>query len=469
MARIARPLSNDLVRAIRLAAQGMANVPGAPVARVVARSGFVRTLGGAEAYLGVRARQRTMHRPALELSVDRGDLQVLPAVRGCIYLVPREDAALCLRIAARLSKARVDRELRRAGVTPRELAATAQQALATLRHGPLGTTALRKAMPEDAVRSLGDAGRKVGIGSTLPPALRELEFAGAIERAPEGGRLDTERYLWRVTAGGPFAAVDVPDDPVEQAAMLLERFVRWTGVATLVQFQAWSGLTAREARAAVPRSDVVPAAAVEATGTVLCSPHLDELLHLEPAVAHATAFLPFEDNLVHLFGGAGHLCDPEFLDLPVPGWGRGAAGRGDGATTLRTASHPALRPLIADGRLSGFWEYDPDAGVAVPSCFRTPSRQAQVLIEELSASTSAFLREELGHGRSFSLDTDDDLRRRLALLRTIGGAPRRRPARAAKVATAKAKAKAKARRQAADTTPAPAKKAPARTRPTNRR
>ncbi|MBL8728195.1 MAG: hypothetical protein JNM25_07190 [Planctomycetes bacterium] len=33
--------------------------------------------------------------------------------------------------------------------------------------------------------------------------------------------------------------------------------------------------------------------------------------------------------------------------------------------------------------------------------------------------TATFLREQIGHGRSFSLDDDDDLRRRSAALRRL--------------------------------------------------
>jgi hypothetical protein len=42
--------------------------------------------------------------------------------------------------------------------------------------------------------------------------------------------------------------------------------------------------------------------------------------------------------------------------------------------------------------------------------------------EAVLGATSAFLRRQLGHGRSFSLDDDDELRYRTKLLRRLGGA-----------------------------------------------
>jgi DNA glycosylase AlkZ-like len=408
------------VRTIRLACQGMVSTPNTDAATVVRRFGFVRTLGGAEAYLSVRARRRTLRRFELERCVDNSELQVIPALRGCIYLVPRADVPLCLRIAEQLSAGRNQREHQRAGIKRGELDRVAELAYAAVTsHGPLTTDALRKTLPARAVRSLGEAGKKVGISSPLPPALRQLEFAGRIERTPEGGRLDTERYLWRAAATSPFAGSQLPDDPVELHARLLDQFIALAGVATLREFSAWSGLALRDAKAAVPHSRALPARIAGDTDA-LATTDAEDLLHAAPIVATAAAFLPFEDNLVHLFGGPAHLVDAEHLDLTVPNWGRTSSRTGNATTRLRNATHLALRPLIADGRLSGFWEYDPDAKVAVPRCFRKPSKPAQFMIEELSASTSAFLRDEIGHGRSFALDTDDDLRRRLALLRKIG-------------------------------------------------
>ena len=123
--------------------------------------------------------------------------------------------------------------------------------------------------------------------------------------------------------------------------------------------------------------------------------------------------LPFEDNLMLLVGGVTDLVDPEFLDLQVPSWGNKKQ------VALRDATHLAYRCLIADGRLAGFWEYDPDARVAIPHCFIKLSKSAQQMVEDLSASVSALLREELGHGRSFSLDTEDAQRERLQALRSL--------------------------------------------------
>lgn len=406
-------LDRDQVRTVRLASQGLVNVPGTPATTIVARSGFVRTLGGCDAYLALRARQRTLHRGEVDTAVDRAELQVVPAARGCMYLVPRASVPLCLRFAEQMSKLRAAREQEKAGIRKGEIDDVAAAAVATLRqHGPLTTDALRKAMPDGTVRSLGEQGKKVGISSPLPGALRQLEFAGRVERTPEGARLDTERYLWRLPQKDPFAGSKVPEDPVQLHAQMLARFVEHAGVATLAEFCTWSGLSQRDAKAALPHAPHVPTLLDGGIEAIACA-RTEDLLRLGNAVRAVAAFLPFEDNLVHLYGGPGHLVDPQFHELAVPSWGREASVR------LGTAPHLSLRGLIADGRLCGFWEYDPDAHLAVPHCFHLPSKAAQLQIEELSASVTTFLRDEIGHGHSFSLDTDDELRKRLGQLRAL--------------------------------------------------
>ncbi len=467
-------LDRDQLRTVRLAAQGLCPSAGTPPMQLVARTGWLRTLGGVDAYLAIHARQRAMPRALVDDVTQRGDLRIVPSVRGCIYLVPKADADLCLAVAELQSRARTEREHAKAGIAKGEVEELASAAFAALRKsGPLTTDALRRALPEGTVRSLGDAGKKVGISSPLPPALRRLEFDRRIERRTEGGRLDTERYVWHAVDRP--AARTAPDEPVALVAELFSRFLQHAGAATVEMFAAWSGFSQRDAKAAIARS-----APMRAKGPkdeeLLVRNDVEQLLRQGPAIASAVAFLPFEDNLVHLFGGPAHLVDEEYLDLEAPRFGT-SKGKPLPPATLRELPHLALRPLLVDGRLGGFWEYDPDAEVALPRCFHAPSRAAQILLEEQSEIVSALLRSEIGHGRSFSLDTDDELRRRLKLLQTVSGqkvldplarddgsSPRRMPGLGKKPRAAVSKAKPKTTSQGPKATARAAKKpkAPAR-------
>src|SRR5688572_15968228 len=200
-------------RAAMIAAQELDGTAGGSIASVLERTGFVRTLGGVEAYLAVRARLPKLRRADLDAAAEKGDVQVVPAVRGCMYLVGRAHVPLCLRLADRLSSGRAEKEQAKAGIRKGEVESVSRLVLDTLKaQGPMTTDTLRRALPAGSVRSLGEAGKKVGLSSPLPPALRRLEFEGAIERRTETGRLDTERYVWRRAGKDPFKGAKLPDD-----------------------------------------------------------------------------------------------------------------------------------------------------------------------------------------------------------------------------------------------------------------
>ena len=63
------------------------------------------------------------------------------------------------------------------------------------RKGPLSTDALRKSLPGGTVRSLGEKGKKVGISSTLPPAVRHLKLAPKRREAVEAPAEDVATFL----------------------------------------------------------------------------------------------------------------------------------------------------------------------------------------------------------------------------------------------------------------------------------
>ncbi len=90
-------LSLEHARRVAVAAQGLARSPTGGLAAAVEATGFVRTLGGADVYLALRARRPGTSRAGLDGAVERGELQVVPAARGCIYLVPRRDVPAALR------------------------------------------------------------------------------------------------------------------------------------------------------------------------------------------------------------------------------------------------------------------------------------------------------------------------------------------------------------------------------------
>ncbi|REG29453.1 winged helix DNA-binding protein [Archangium gephyra] len=406
-------LSLERVRAHWHRKQGLAEPLRTSVEEVVASTGWLRTLGGVDAYLAARARVPGLKRQQLDEAVAQSRLQVVPAVRGCMYLVPRPEVPLVLRIAEEQHRKKADREYEKAGIEPRELADVGEAVLKALRKGPLSTDALRKALPEGTVRALGDKGKKVGISSTLPPALRHLEFEGKLERTQEGGRLDTERYLWRLPAKNVFTGAKVPAEPVERHARIASLFFKQAGPTPLESFTTWAALSQREARAALEKLPLVPVA-VEGVedGLWVMEEELAALREPVPA-SESLAMLAFEDSYLAFHGGPALFTDPKHHARKVPVWGNTKGG------TLGDARYLFMRPLLDGDRLVGFWEYDVDAGAVVFGTFDKLAPKRRKAVEALAADVATFLREEVGHAHSFSLDSDDTVRERAALVKAM--------------------------------------------------
>lgn len=394
------------------ARQGLAEPFGGSIVEAIAQSGWLRTLGGADVYLAARARKPGLSRAELDAAKEASQVRVSPAARGCIYLVPEAHAPLALRIAEEQHRKRIDRELEKAGTSVKEVVERGEGLLATLQaKGPLTTDALRRAAPEGAFRSLGEQGKKTGVSSTLPVSLRELEFAGKIERTLEDGRLDTERYLWRATTKSPVGGAKVPAIPEARHAALAELFFGWVGPVTVKDFAEWAGLAQRDAKVAVEKAPLAPVAvegyADDAFALVSDLPVLKQAAKPSAAVR----LLSFEDNFLVLHGGPRVVTAERHHAYPLAAWGSTKA------TTVGGAKHITSRTIVTGDGLVGFWEYDPDANAIVTSTFeKLPSAQAKELAR-LAAETALFLKDQLGHAKIFTLDTTESIRERAQALK----------------------------------------------------
>lgn len=391
-------LSLTDARLLWAGAQGLGARPDEDLAATCARTGWLRTVGGAEAYLALAARNGATTAAAVHQAIAAGALRVSPSVRGCIYVVPAEHAALSLRIARRLTEKRALRDQEKAGVVDGELDPLAELIVSVLQDGPCSTPGLRARLPDDAIRSLGDAGKKVGITSTLPPALRQLEFAGRIVRRPVDDRADHERYEWRIAERDDLAE---QGDDTADAAALAALYARWAGPVTRDEFAAWSGLGKRDAGAALDAADL-RAVDIEGLGEAWLHPEV------EAAAPGAERWLPGMDNLYGLHMSGAAMVDEADADVPVATFNSRGAGR------LGEIAQPVDRTLVRDGRVVGLWAWSPDA--SEPVVYRFDGGSA----EGAEAVRVATLLRELGHGRVTVMDRDDKLQARADRISALG-------------------------------------------------
>jgi len=74
--------------------------------------------------------------------------------------------------------------------------------------------------------------------------------------------------------------------------------------------------------------------------------------------------------------------------------------------------------ILDRGRLIGLWEFDPGAGRIAWTAFVPPTPEMEAAV----ARTEAFVRDQLGDARSFSLDSPESRRPRIDSLRSVAGA-----------------------------------------------
>lgn len=410
-------VSLDQARAYWFARQGLA-VPASAAeapAEVVARTGWLRTVGGADGYIAAHARRAdgVDTRADLDAAAARRDLVLTPAVRGCIYIVPRRDAGLALAAAAAQARARTVADAAKAGVAAAELADVGAAVVEALAGGPLSTDGVRRALPDGVVRGLGEAGKRVGVSSPLPPALRLLEFDGRIVRQPEGDRLDTERYRWHL-ADGPAGPSALDGDGLARA--LAERFFAFAGPATRDDFATWSGLPKRDVDAALTAAaGALAPVAVDGYAETAWMPAADLADLVAAGPSDRVALLGFEDNFTALHGPIGTVVAPRHHDVVVEQWGR------LGPTRLGEARHAHRRAIVAGGAVAGWWEYDPAAGAVVTATFEPLPAAQSAALARAADDVGRLLRDDLGHGRMSSIDSEASVAERAASVQAMAG------------------------------------------------
>ncbi len=368
----------------------------------VSRSGWLRTLGGTDAYVAARARHAGMARGELDRAVDAGQLRVVPAARGCIYLIPGELVADVMAANTDDWTAKTEKDLKKLGKTMKLVETLAAEVRKTVATGALTTDAIRKQID---VPSFGEAGKKIGLSSPLPLALRLLELRGQVERVLEGGRLDSTSYAWREPKG---KAKPASKDPV---ARMVRAFLGFAGPATLGQIAAWSGRAQRDLKPILGKLEAV-AVEVEGLGEAWVR-HEDVADLTSVGTPSGCGALAFEDNFLVNHGLAA-VTEPRHHGIECDIWG---PGKGQ---TIGEATSVLSRTLVLDGVVVGFWEVDPRTRGAVSMTFDKLPKAKAAVVAAAADDMARFLLEDLGHARSFTLDTMDLVQQRADRVAKLG-------------------------------------------------
>jgi hypothetical protein len=369
---------------------------GKSAAEVLAQTGWARSVGGVGPYLTLWSRAG-LGREQIDAALARAEIHELPSARGCTYVLPAEDFALGLAVGQAFGGGEL-KVAQKLGVTEKEIDKLCAAIRKALEKGALDPDALREATGT-ASRSLGEEGKKKGLTTTMPIALGKLQTEGEIRRVPTNGRLDQQRYqytLWRPNPLGKFKR-----SREESYVELARRFFTWIGPASLAEFQAFSGLGVKASKDAVAPLELVPLE--EGDERLMLREHREELRAFEVPKKPQYVLVSSLDGLALLRRDLLALLDKaDVKKLPPP------EGRAGGALQ-DLPSHG----IFDRGRLVGLWEYDVDTRSIAWASFV----KKDAALEEAVARTEAYVRDQLGDARSFSLDSPKSRAPRIAALR----------------------------------------------------
>ena len=360
------------------------------------KCGWARSVGGAGPYLGFFARSRAS-RPAIDEALAKAEIHELPSARGCTYVVAAADYALALKSGEPFAgnEMKVARKL---GVTEDEVDKLCTAVVDSLSRAQLDPDGLKAALGA-RVRNLGEEGKRKGISTTLPLALGKLQTLGEIRRIPVNGRLDQQRYQYALWRPNPLAKYKARQD--ETFVELARRYFQWTGPATLAEFQWFSALGVKAAKAAIEPLGLRDAG----EGRLLPSALVDELaaytLPKEPRYALVSSI----DSSLLLRRDTKSMLDGEDLRSLV----QGEKGRIELGSLADLPSHA----ILDRGRIAGLWEFDTETESIVWATFRKPDAALKKAVKEMEE----FVRTGLGDARSFSLDSPKSRAPRVASLR----------------------------------------------------
>jgi hypothetical protein len=370
-------------------------------AKVLASRGWARTVGGANPYLSLFARNRAT-RKSVESDVASLSIHEFASARGCTYLLPAEHFQIGIKCGQGFNAESAMRSAKsKLGVTDAEVEALKEGILHALGEGPLDTAGLKEPLGS-LYKNYGEAGKKLGQTTNVSLGLLALQAEAKIRRIPSDGRLDGQSYKYTLFQNAP--AVDDRYPQTEAFRELAGLFWGWCGFASMSHFQWFSGLGVKAAQSAVAGLGLVT---LEGT-SLLGSPSIAEAfgefkLPAEPCFRLVSGL----DSLILLRRDLSLHIGETQSGLDVFSQGKLA--------NLGSLNDLSSHAIVDRGLITGLWEYDFDAkSIVWVSFVGVPAE----LMAEIS-HVENFIRDELGDARSFSLDSPKSRQPSLARLREL--------------------------------------------------
>jgi hypothetical protein len=357
--------------------------------------GWVYSPGCSTPYLSMWARLGSFKTEDLnKLVFDEKKLIQLETLRGCTMLVPRDQAAVALRIRTRTFTELAKQARQQMPVTDAEMERLKTEVLQTLAGATKTAEQLQKSVPPALVRDFGPELKRIGFTNSLSLAVNLLKEEGRIIKTQSRRRLDSPEYSYALLSDllpeiDPFAMRSQ-----EACAHLAAQYFRAESPARVKDFAWWAGINVTDAikGAEEVRPRLVPVSVEDAKDEYLI--HESDLEDFYRFVSSDSPFslIPYRDTYLK---GQREIVDRflrfEHADKPFSRW------KG------KLINDP-LATVIRNGQVVGVWEWNLENKDVDLILFDDTPKPVEKAISKRASELAAFIRSNLGEIRLQGLE-----------------------------------------------------------------
>ena len=395
--RAKKPISLEHMNAWRLHRQFLDRpFPSKNILELIKAIGWVYSPGCSTPYLSLWARLSSFKAEDLNrLVFEERKLVQLETLRGCTMLVPRDQAAVALRIRTRTFTELSKQARQQMPVGEADMELLKGAILKALQTGAKTSEQLQLVVPSSLIQDFGQDLKRIGLTNSLSLAINLLKEEGKLIKLQSRKRLDSTSYSLVLTSS-LLPEIDPFNLRIEEAcAQLATQYFRAESPARVKDFAWWAGINVTDAmRAAAEVKPKLVPIPVEGTKDefLIAESELAELFRFE-AQESAINFIPYRDTylkgqreIVNRFVSAEH------ADKPFSRW------KG------KLINDP-LATIIQEGRVIGVWEWNEDEE-QVDLLLFDPSmpKPVEKAVRKRAGELAHFIKANLGEVRLQGLD-----------------------------------------------------------------
>jgi hypothetical protein len=357
--------------------------------------GWVYSPGCSTPYLSLWARLSSFKTEDLnKLVFDERKLVQLETLRGCTMLVPRNQAAIALRIRPRTYTELAKQARQQMPVTDAEMDRLKTKLLQELESGSKTTERLQASVPRNLIKDFPPELKRIGFINSLSLALNLLKEEGRILKIQTRRRLDSTDYSYILLSEllpevDPFAMRNN-----EAWVRLAAQYFKSESPARVRDFAWWAGINVTDAIKGIEevKPKLVPIT-VEGTKDEYLMPESDlqEFYNFSPQDS-PFSLIPYRDTFLK---GQREIVDRflrvEHADKPFSRW------KG------KLINDP-LATIVRDGQVVGVWEWNEATEELDLILFENTPKPVERAIQKRASALADFIRTDLGQTRLHGLD-----------------------------------------------------------------